>query len=245
MKVDKYKKMKNGMYQVSFDNGAVMQLYEEVILQSELLLHKDIDNDVLKKIEDSNKYYDCYYCALKYIKVSARTKQEVVVKLKNNDYDIDNINDVINKLEIQGYLNDRNYANSYLNSKMLTTNHGPARIRSDLEKKGIDKVIVSEVLEQYDAEVQNDKIRKIVDKQMRSNHNKGNAYLRRKLATELVGQGFDRELVNRVINNTDFLDDSQIRDREYSKLEAKLSKKYSGKELEYKIREKMAPKGFY
>lgn len=237
--------MKNGMYQVNFDNGAVMELYEEVILQSELLLHKDIDNSILKKIEDSNKYYDCYYCALKYIKVSARTKQEVVTRLKSNDYDVDDINSIVNKLETQGYLNDRNYANSYFNSKILTTNYGPARIRSDLEKKGVAKVIVSEVLEQYDIETQNDKIRKIVDKQMRSNHSKGNIYLKRKLVTDLVSQGFDRELVNGVVNNTNFLDDSQIRDREYSKLKAKLSRKYSGKELEYKIKERMALKGFY
>lgn len=33
--------------------------------------------------------------------------------------------------------------------------------------------------------------------------------------------------------------------KEYEKIKNRLSKKYSGQELEYKIREKMAQKGFY
>ena len=58
-------------------------------------------------------------------------------------------------------------------------------------------------------------------------------------------QGFYREDINSAIDNSNFSDDKLIMQKEYEKIKNRLSKKYSGQELEYKIREKMAQKGFY
>ena len=90
-----------------------------------------------------------------------------------------------------------------------------------------------------------EKIDKIVNKQIRANHNKSNALLKRKIGNDLVMQGFYREDINSAIDNSNFSDDKLIMQKEYEKIKNRLSKKYSGQELEYKIREKMAQKGFY
>ena len=42
----------------------------------------------------------------------------------------------------------------------------------------------------------------------------------------------------------EYYDDSKIYEIEYKKVYDKLSKKYSGRELEYKVKEKMYQKGF-
>ena len=98
---------------------------------------------------------------------------------------------------------------------------------------------------QYTRQIQREKIDKIVNKQIRANHNKSNALLKRKIGNDLVMQGFYREDINSAIDNSNFSDDKLIMQKEYEKIKNRLSKKYSGQELEYKIKEKMAQKGFY
>lgn len=45
MKILKYKKKKNGMYELELDNGVIVDTYEEVILAHNLLITKNI-NDI-------------------------------------------------------------------------------------------------------------------------------------------------------------------------------------------------------
>ena len=115
----------------------------------------------------------------------------------------------------------------------------------ELEQKGIAQSIIEKVMLQYTRQIQREKIDKIVNKQIRANHNKSNALLKRKIGNDLVMQGFYREDINSAIDNSNFSDDKLIMQKEYEKIKNRLSKKYSGQELEYKIREKMAQKGFY
>ncbi len=58
MKILKYKKIKN-KYKVYFDNDSSIDLYENTILNNNLLLKKDIsesDLDKIKKIMKKRKY---------------------------------------------------------------------------------------------------------------------------------------------------------------------------------------------
>lgn len=244
MKIEKFKKLKSGMYELQLDNYEKIFTYEEIILSEELLISKEITSLQLKKIEDMNKYYDCYYMTLKIIKRVSKTRYELYMKLKEN-YDSEIINKVLDKLEKQNYINDSLYANSYLNNQINTTYHGPYRIRKDMEKKGIANDIINDIMLQYTDDIQLAKIKKIVNKKITSNHNKSNNALMHKIKSDLQMDGFDLSLINSVISNISISDDSEIREREYNKIKSRLEKKYSGTELEYRIKQKMALKGFY
>ena len=50
MKIQKYEKKKNGMYQVFFDNGYDVDLHEEIILKYGLLIKKEADDKDIEKI---------------------------------------------------------------------------------------------------------------------------------------------------------------------------------------------------
>ena len=67
MKIDKYKKLRNGKYELIMENGEGIQLYEDTILKYNLLLTKsiDINNKDLIKFD---KKCEIYYTALKNIK---------------------------------------------------------------------------------------------------------------------------------------------------------------------------------
>ena len=96
----------------------------------------------------------------------------------------------------------------------------------------------------YDNYVEEEKVSKIIDKMIKSNRNKGNNYLRRKIYNDLLRDGFSKSIVDKVISSKEFSDDSEIKAREYEKIKARLQKKYSGNELEYKINDALIKKGF-
>ena len=67
--------------------------------------------------------------------------------------------------------------------------------------------------------------------------------LKNKILNSLINKGFYRDDIIECIDSFNF-DDSEIRKKEYNKIYNKLSQKYNGKELEYKVKEKMYQKGF-
>lgn len=244
MKILKYKKLKSQKYQVFLDNLEILELYEETILKYDLLITKKVDEKILEELLEYNKKYEAYYTCLKYLNVRVRSRKEIKDYLKKKDYNDDVINYVIAILEKQGYLNDLAFAKSFLNNKLITTNNGPYTIRRDLLKHEISISDIDLVLEEYTDDIQLEKIKKHINRIIKSNRNKSNIVLQRKTLIDLNNEGFKKNLIQQEISKIDFADDKDLAKKEYDKLYKKLSRKYSGRELELKIKQKLYQKGF-
>lgn len=243
MKIIKYKKGAKGIYKVELEDGRVLSLYEEVILKFELLLKKEILDVDLKEINDYNLECDVYYVALNNIKARFKSTYDLTLFLQKKEYPNDLIDKAIEKLMKQGYLNDRSYARSYINNQMITTSKGPLKLERELLDKKIDSNIINEEMNIFDEDTQKEKITKIVNKGLKNNRTRGGNILKQKIYNDLKLLGYDNLLINSVINNYTFENDTDIAKREYDKLYRRLSRKYSGRELESKIREKLFQKG--
>ncbi len=244
MNIKKYQKLKNGKYQLTLEDGSIITTYEDIILKLELLITKKVDESDLERINTENKKYDAYFTALKYLNVRVRSKKEIITYLKSKDFDNENINDTIVILEKQGYINDDNFAKSFLNNKLITTANGPYKIKRELIDKGISNDIISNTLVLYTNDIQKEKIEKQVNRMIKSNRNKGNNLLKRKIYNELVKNGFDKTLIKDIVDNLNLSSDEELLKKEYDKLYKRLCRKYSGDELEYKIKQKLYQKGF-
>ena len=244
LKIEKFKKRPNGLYTLYFDNFNTYDFYEEIILKYELLITKSIDENELDQILKDNKNYECYYQALKLLKRMIKTKQDIIKYLKDKDFNKESIEMSIKKLEEQGYINDQNYAKSYVHNCIITTTKGPNKIASELEKKGVTSSDYEEALEEYTSSLEKEKVEKLISKKIKSNHNKSAKILKQKLSLDLINNGFHQDIVKEVLNNTKIEEDDEIVKKEYQKYYNKLSKKYKGKELEYKLKQKMYSLGF-
>ena len=70
MKIDKYEKKSQGKYRLYLDNGEVIDTYDDVILNQNLLLKKEItledinqlivDSDIQESYNSCVKYINCY-----------------------------------------------------------------------------------------------------------------------------------------------------------------------------------------
>ena len=244
MRIIKYKKGSKGLYKVELDDGRVLSLYEDVILKFDLLLKKEIMDSDLDSINKYNLECDVYYVALNNIKSRFKSEFELRNILKKKEYPDEYIELAINKLIKQGYLNDRLFARSYINNQMLTTSRGPLRIQRDLLDKKIDYNVINEELSVFSEEEQMMKIKKIISKKIQSNHSRGGYVLKQKVVNDVKLLGYDSLVISRVISEFDFSsNDEDIAKKEYNKLYKRLIHRYSGDELERKIREKLYQKG--
>ena len=244
MRIIKYKKGSKGLYKVELDDGRVLSLYEDVILKFDLLLKKEIMDSDLDSINKYNLECDVYSVALNNIKSRFKSEFELRNILKKKEYPDEYIELAINKLIKQGYLNDRLFARSYINNQMLTTSRGPLRIQRDLLDKKIDYNVINEELSVFSEEEQMMKIKKIISKKIQSNHSRGGYVLKQKVVNDVKLLGYDSLVISRVISEFDFSsNDEDIAKKEYNKLYKRLSHRYSGDELERKIREKLYQKG--
>ncbi len=243
MKIVKYKKMTKGRYKIFLDNDKDIVLYEDVILKYNLLLKKDIDDDLLIEIDKYNQECDVYYVALTSINNRFKSTYELKQSLLRKEYPNDLVDKAIEKLLKQGYLNDRMYTKSYINNQIITTNKGPYKIAKELADKKIDQDIINEEIVVFTDEEQLSRIKKLIDKGIKTNHNKGGVVLKQKIYNDLKQNGYDISLINSVISSYTFENDKEIAKKEYEKLYRKYSRKYSGKELDLKVKEKLYQKG--
>ena len=243
MKVIKYKKLANSRYKVYLDDNHELLLYEDVILKYNLLIRKDIDEKLIIEMDKYNQECDVYYVALNSIKNRFKSIYELRGILLKKEYPSDLVESAIEKLIKQGYLNDRSYCKSFINNQMITTNNGPYKIVRELNEKKVDSEIIDEEISVFSDEEQISKIKKLIDKGIRSNHTRGGIVLKQKIYNDLKNFGYDISIINSIISSYDFGNDVDIAKKEYDKLYRKYSKKFSGDELKYKIREKMYLKG--
>lgn len=242
MKVLKYKKLKNNRYKVTLDDME-LTLYEDVILKYGLLIKKEIDSKDLDSIQKDNTYYEVYYMALNSINARFKSVYDTKEFLRDKGYPYELIDPVIEKLLQQGYLNDSSFIKSFINHKIATTNYGPKRIVKDLMEHRVDANVVADEIEVFDEELQYEKVEKLANRFYKSNHTRGGNVLKQKITNDLVQYGYDNSIIGKVLAEYDFSNDSNLAKKEYDKLYSKLSRKYEGKELEMKIREKMYQKG--
>ena len=242
MKILKYKKRNNGIYDVFLEDRKLC-LFEEVILEYNLLLTKEIYEEDLEEIEKDNLFWEVYHLSLRTLKGRYRSVFSLHQFLEKMEYPVEFIDKAIQKLIEQGYLNDRNYAKSYINSQILTTNHGPLKIQKALLEQGIDPSIVEDEMMAFCDDIMRDKIKKIIEKGIKVNHSKGGVILKNKIINDLKMEGYDLFLIQNVISDYSFSVDKDVYQKEYEKLYRRYSNKYQGDKLEYIIRQKLFQKG--
>jgi len=175
---------------------------EEIMDISPLIRQKyDLKvNDNIERFYDEISYEASLEKGIFLISLKDRTKKEVRLKLEEKFWNKNAVLKAIEKLEEFGYLNDLNYAISYIESKT----YGKNRISYNLFQKGIDRSTVEKAyltLDEGKEENINDvKLEKLIDKNSRK-INSSNSRDEKKLKEEqkliqyLARQGFSLDKI--------------------------------------------------
>ena len=241
MKINKYKKLKSNKYEVILENDEKIILYEDVILKEELLLKKEIDN--LDRITKINEEYDVFETALRYLNHHVMSTKGMCEYLKKKNFDLQSIDKTIDNLKCKGYLNDEYYAKCYISDHINLSNDGPYKIIKHLEELDINSSIYAEYLSKYN-HTWKDRIEKYINKNLKTNK-KSTYFFKNKMLVNLINLGYDKEMINESLSHIKIDNLDELKNIEKEKIRKKLSRKYTGDELERKIKEKLYQKGFF
>lgn len=243
MKILKIKKLSKGRYKLTFDDGSDMTLYEEVVVKNLLLVGKEIDLEAQKVITNENHQASSYHQALQYIEKRRRSKVEMNEYLLKKGFDEALIEATINRLEKEGYINDKEFAKAYINDKLHLSNDGINKIRRNLANYKVSESVIEQALHDSDTHDLNDKLDKLIARQIRLNTKYSGNILKNKILNYLINLGYDSDTILEKLNTHQLKNNTNIQ-KEYQKLYSKYSKKYEGYKLDMTIKQHLFQKGY-
>lgn len=243
MKIIKFIKQKNNSYKIKLANSEEIILFDDLIIKHNLLITKEISELELEKLQKENTEKEAYYKAIKYSSNKIRTEKEIrnyLSKLYSNNI----VNKTIKILKEENIINEDRYIKAYINDQINLTNHGPLKIVKNLEYLGFSKEKILPYLSQIDEEIFLQKIKKYIERKIKTNHKYSEKKLQEKIFIELNSLGYEKNTIMLSIQDYTFTSPDNLLEKEYLKIYSRLSLKYSGYELQNKIISKLINKGF-
>lgn len=138
--------------------------------------------------------------AINYISGKLKTKYEVRLKLKENGFAEDVIDEVFDILEKEEYLNDKVYCEIFIEDKKKLNGYGKNKIKSLLIQKGISKNIFEDFLNEFEYDEEFDNALKMGIKKLELLSNEEDNFKKKqKIINYLTYRGFGFDVINDVL----------------------------------------------
>ncbi|MDY0276928.1 MAG: RecX family transcriptional regulator [Acholeplasma sp.] len=213
----------------------------EIVVKYKLAVGKQVDNDLWKRIVSESKFF--YYDRMAKNKLKKLlTVKELEIYLLTLNASKQEIDDLIAKYLKYGYLNDENYAKSYI--ELRKKREGKTVIKDQLLKKGIIQEVIGKALSLYNEE---EIVNQIIEKEISKDIKISKIAFKNKIISSLLRKGFNRDIVyNCIEENTKNLsvNEQELIKKEYQKLFIKYQKKKQGYELKTLIKTKLYKQGY-
>ena len=143
------------------------------------------------------KTNELYTKAAAYCSIAERCRQEVRDKLLAWDSDsADTYEEILQRLETEGFLNEGRYARAFANDKLRFQGWGRLKIRAALQAKHVSSAAIAEALAELDENTYRKKLCQLRERKERElRHEKDEFTKRQKISRFLLGRGFTMEEV--------------------------------------------------
>lgn len=199
MKITSIEPQKNkNRVNVYVDNLFSIGIEDELRYKYKLEVDMEVDDNFIKdvlKAEEQNKVTSH---ALNLLSYRQRSEKEIYLALKRKGFEENYIRYSINYCMENNYLNDKDFAISFINDKLNLNKLGPERIRYELNLKGISKDIIDDLLiidfdEQYKTAME------LAQKKLPSYRKDDSNAIYRKLSSFLQRKGYSYDVISKVM----------------------------------------------
>ena len=147
MKITAIKKQKKrNRFNIFIDEKFAFALSEIALPQLNLYVNKEIGENDLSEIKAKIFFFEAEKVLINYLKYRQRTEKEIVSKLRQKGYQSGIISQLIEKYQKLGYINDEDFAESYLLDLISHHPQGKYLLISKLRQKGISKEVIDELI---------------------------------------------------------------------------------------------------
>lgn len=163
MLVTNLEEVAKGRYKVFVDEQFAFVLYRGELSRFHIEKEHEIDSELYEKIKKEVVVKRGKKRILHLLDQMPRTEQQLRMKLRQNFYTEDVIDEAIEYAKSFNYLNDKNYARMYIQGKL---NHKSRKeLYCALLNKGISKNIIEDVLEEnYETHDETEAIKELIRK---------------------------------------------------------------------------------
>jgi len=206
---------------IVYTNDGEYKFTEDTIVSFMVLKGKTFSEKEFKKIVKANCSDELFNKALNYISYQMRSEYEIYSYLKEKEASQVEIERIIKKIKDFGYIDDRALS-KYLTDYVIRQKKGPKVLERKLQEKRIDEEIIKEVLSSYDFDKEIEVANLLMDSILKKNTDKPLKAQKMNAYTKLARDGFSGEVINHVINEATFSDNSLERiEKEIEKQEYK------------------------
>lgn len=198
--VDKIEKFKGNTYKVELSDGDEFYINFDTVIKFSLSENMDLSDEEVLEIKRSDELRKARERALYLLDYKDYSFVELYEKLEKN-YDEDVCLEVVQGLASVGIVDDRRFAERLGERLVVTKGFGYYRAKQEMLRKGLDRDLVEEVLEQYQDDtiarleelVENKYLHKIYDEKSLN-----------RVKNALVRQGYSFSDINIVLSQIEF-----------------------------------------
>lgn len=194
-----YSKSKE-VFEVVFEDETKLLLNYNIFEKYKVSVDMDFSETEIQEMKYFSDIERAKSRAINYISGKLKTKYEVKLKLKEKDFTEDIIDEVIDILEREEYLNDRLYCEVFIEDKKQLNGYGKNKIKSLLIQKGVSKSVFEDFLDEFEYEEEFDNALKMSIKKLNLLSNEDDNFKKKqKLINYLAYRGFSFDVINDVL----------------------------------------------
>lgn len=198
-KIEGQAKNKNRV-NIYIDGSYSFACHMEIILKYGLREGMEIDRKELWKLIEEDENQRAFQAGLHYLSYKPRTNYEMRNYLIKKGYKDSTVEGTLEKLLHYKYIDDHQYAKSYIINSMETKKKSSEIIRLDLIKRGIPSEIIHEYISIFTHEKNLEIAREISNEYFYRKSDLPFKQLKNKLTQLLVRRGFSWEIINNCLN---------------------------------------------
>jgi regulatory protein len=185
---------------IQFENDAFLILTVEVFLKSGLKKGDEISEDRFSLLIEQNKLFHIKQRAFRLLGRRTHSSSELRRKLWNKDYEQKLIDEVIEDLKKNNYLDDTAFIRAFVAEKSNAKNWSSKKVKTELLKRGIDNKLIDEMFKGKERNSDIENATKLAMKKYDQllNKNLETKDLRNKLFAFLFSKGFEYDLIRDV-----------------------------------------------
>lgn len=194
-----YSKSKE-VFEVVFEDETRLLLNYNIFEKYKVSVDMDFSEDEILEMKYFSDIERAKTRAINYISGKLKTKYEVRLKLKENGFAEDVIDEVLDILEKEEYLNDKVYCEMFIEDKKKLNGYGKNKIKSLLIQKGISKNIFEDFLNEFEYDEEFDNALKMGIKKLELLSNEEDNFKKKqKIINYLTYRGFGFDVINDVL----------------------------------------------
>lgn len=236
-----------GRFNLFLDEKFAFGISESTLVKFRLTKGMVLDELALKDVLAAQQQAEANSTALNYLSGQQRTRHEVAEKLKTAEIPADVIQHTLTYLADLHYLDDDQYAQSFINDALALGDKGPGVVSQKLIQRGVSDQVIQASLGEVDPDHWLPAARRAAKKSANQSTREPFCKRQQKIRLALIKKGFSGDVADAMLTELDLQPDE---DGEHERLmqdaekQWRLKRKYVGYDRRNRVKMALFRKGY-